>query len=172
MCFTEISIRRVERGSLLVTSLKKDSKVVLQMPRGNLECIQPRALSIAILGTFLDELEYFKAFDLMRKQRIDLNLIYDHNPQLFLSNVEKFVTSINNPHWLSLFLSDLKSDDVTRTAYLSTYGRRPMQENTPDKIETVCESLRSVMEEKNSKGFIQVNNFFYLKKNNDSVTFV
>lgn len=149
-----------------MTAVKKDSKVVLQMPRGNLECIQPRALSIAILGTFLDELEYIKAFDLMRKQRIDLNLLYDHNPQLFLGNVKKFVNDINNPSWLSLFLSDLRPEDVTRTMYSSSYGRRQLQENAADKIENVCASLRSIMEEKDPKNFIQVNNnfFFFLHK--------
>lgn len=154
--FAEISIRRVERGSVLITAVQKESKVILQMPRGNLECIQPRALSLAILGNFIDELDYFKAFDLIRKQRIDLNLLYDHNPQLFLSNVEKFVNDIDNSNWLSLFLSDLKTEDVTKTMYMSSYGRRPALENAPDKIEAVCTSLRTIMEKKNPRNFIQV----------------
>jgi hypothetical protein len=38
------SLRRVERGSQIVVCVPGDSKLVLQMPRGNLETVYPRAL--------------------------------------------------------------------------------------------------------------------------------
>jgi len=38
------SIRRVERGSKIVTAVKSNISLVLQMPRGNLETVCPRAL--------------------------------------------------------------------------------------------------------------------------------
>ena len=43
------SIRRVERGSCIVTAIASDTRLVLQMPRGNLETIHPRALVIAAI---------------------------------------------------------------------------------------------------------------------------
>lgn len=48
------SIRRIERGSRIVTVVHSDTKLVLQMPRGNLETIHPRALVLAAVRTALD----------------------------------------------------------------------------------------------------------------------
>ena len=76
------SIRRVERGSRIVTAIASDTRLVLQMPRGNLETIHPRALVIAAIRKSLDALQYSAAFSIMRRHRIDMNLIVDHNPQV------------------------------------------------------------------------------------------
>lgn len=55
------------------------------MPRGNLEGIYPRMLSLSVIKDMLDRYEYNQAFTLMRNHRIDLNLIHDHNPSDFIS---------------------------------------------------------------------------------------
>lgn len=55
------------------------------MPRGNLEGIFPRMLSLSVIKDLLDHHEYNTAFTMMRNHRIDLNLIHDHNPQDFLA---------------------------------------------------------------------------------------
>lgn len=41
--------RRVERGSMIVTSIPSSMSVVLQMPRGNLETIIPRPLALEVI---------------------------------------------------------------------------------------------------------------------------
>ncbi|KAJ8678919.1 hypothetical protein QAD02_014706 [Eretmocerus hayati] len=150
----ELNIRRVERGSTLIICIPKDEKTILQMPRGNLECIQPRALSLFIIGTLIDQMNYNRAFDLMRKQRIDLNLIYDHNPESFVTNAEKFVNDVKNPSWLSLFLTELKDEDVTRTLYASSYPERKASDVGSNKVERTCELLRGIMEN-TPKDFVQ-----------------
>lgn len=76
------TVRRLERGSKIVTVVPHDSKVVLQMPRGNLETIHPRALVLSMVRRDLDALEFKSAFVTMRKHRINLNLIHDHNPKV------------------------------------------------------------------------------------------
>ncbi|XP_066585259.1 elongator complex protein 1 isoform X2 [Prorops nasuta] len=148
---TDLNLRRVERGSYLVAVLPYDSKVILQMPRGNLETIQPRALSLHIIGMYLNNCDYLEAFDLMKKQRINLNLIYDHNPNLFIRNAVQFIESVNNPNWLSLFLSELQNEDITTTIYASSYSSPESAEKTTnlsiDKIEKVCSTMRKIMEE-------------------------
>ena len=45
-----------------------------------------------------------------RKQRIDLNLLYDHNPTEFLSAVKEFIQQVNHPSYLNLFLSGLRDE--------------------------------------------------------------
>lgn len=43
-----------------------------------------------------------------RRHRIDLNILYDHEPKSFLSNVELFVNQVENVDYLNLFLSSLR----------------------------------------------------------------
>ena len=50
------------------------------MPRGNLETICPRALVLTNVRRWLDEFNFLDAFVAMSKHRINLNLMYDHNP--------------------------------------------------------------------------------------------
>ena len=49
-----ITERAVERGSKLVHAVATGTTVVLQMPRGNLEAIHPRALSLNIMKSYID----------------------------------------------------------------------------------------------------------------------
>ena len=76
------SIRRVERGSRIVTVVPHDTRLIFQMPRGNLETISPRALVLSCVRRHLDSVEFKSAFALMKKHRINMNLIYDHNPKV------------------------------------------------------------------------------------------
>lgn len=143
-----INERRIERGAKLVTVVPKDSRTVMQMPRGNLEAIQPRVLSLCIIAELLDALQYRQTFDLLRKQRINLNLLVDHDPVKFLANIEHFVDDIANTQWLNLFLSDLLNDDVTRSMYSSNYQKRTAAVSDEcfegKKIDVICERICDV----------------------------
>lgn len=143
-----INERRIERGGRLVTSVSHDSRTILQMPRGNLETIQPRVLSLVIIGELLDAHSYKKAFDLLRKQRINLNLLVDHDPVDFLAHVNEFIADIDNIQWLNLFLSDLLNEDVTASMYASNYQHlkdRTLSTETAfsqsTKVNLVCEKF-------------------------------
>lgn len=115
------SIRELEQGSYLITSVYHGTRVVLQLPRGNLEIIDPRALVLHLTRKLLNETRYQEAFLLMRKHRIDLNFLYDHNPQLFMQNLDKFVAEVDNIEYLNLFISGLKDEDVTKTTYVDVW---------------------------------------------------
>lgn len=162
--FADIYIRRVEKDSYIIAAISQNSKTILQMPRGNLECIEPRALSLHILKSHLDNCSYRTAFDIMKKQRINLNLIYDHDPKLFTDNAERFVEEIAKPDWLSLFLSELQNEDVTSTMYANCYPNRSVRslatsggnETKVSKINEICELLRDIMERRhNAANLIQ-----------------
>lgn len=145
--------RRIERGAKLVAVVPCDNRTVLQMPRGNLEAIQPRPLSLKIIGEYLDNLKYYEAFNLMRKQRINLNLIYDHDPEKFTKNIDKFLDSINNISWLNLFLSDLENADVTKTMYSNSYVGKSetLKQDFETKIIKVCDLVRHNLNNRNDK---------------------
>uniref|UniRef100_A0A3B5MHZ7 Elongator complex protein 1 n=1 Tax=Xiphophorus couchianus TaxID=32473 RepID=A0A3B5MHZ7_9TELE len=147
--------RRVERGSRIVTVVPQDTRVILQMPRGNLETIHHRALVLAQLRKWLDGFRFREAFECMRKLRINLNLIYDHNPKVFLENVETFITQLNSINHINLFLTELKEEDTTCTMY-------PRPESSPlqsqvvsgqKKVDVVCDALRKAMEAMDANKF-------------------
>lgn len=113
--------RHIERGARLVTSVAGDTSVILQMPRGNLECIQPRPLTLHVATVCLDSGQYGAAFKLLRKQHINLNLLCDHQPTEFLANIDFVVDELKDPTWLSLLLSELQEGSVTLTMYKEYY---------------------------------------------------
>lgn len=45
----ESEVRRVERGSRIVTPVPSNMALVLQMPRGNLETVNPRPLVLEVV---------------------------------------------------------------------------------------------------------------------------
>lgn len=82
--------------------------LTLQMPRGNLETIYPRALVLAGVRKSIDEKNYLTAFLACRSHRVDLNILHDHDPREFMANVALFVDQINKVDFIDLFLSSLK----------------------------------------------------------------
>lgn len=141
--------RELENGSLLVTSVPDNGRVVLQLPRGNLETISPRVLVLDRVCEHLDRGEYGDAFLLMKINRINLNLLCDHDPSAFLGNLTEFVQQVKEPTDLNVFLSGLTDKDVSVTMYASAYRAR---KRVPfafkrSKRDEVCDAMRSVLEQ-------------------------
>lgn len=90
------------------------------MPRGNLETIFPRAMVLAGIRKLIEEKNYRKAFTHCRTQRVDMNILYDHAPEQFLSNVALFIDQIKKISYIDLFLSSLREEDVTQSMYKET----------------------------------------------------
>lgn len=152
------SVRRVERGSRIVCVVHDNTKLVLQMPRGNLETIHPRALVLSAVRKYLDRLEFGKAFVCMRKHRLNLNLIYDHCPQSFLDNVQNFVQQVAVVDYINLFLTDLREEDCTVTMYTAAYNRSaPVGDDATDrvsKVDKVCDIVREALVTLNEKKYL------------------
>ncbi|NWZ93764.1 ELP1 protein, partial [Nesospiza acunhae] len=150
------TLRKVERGSRIVTVVPQDTKVVLQMPRGNLETIHHRALVLAQIRKWLDRLMFREAFQCMRKLRINLNLLYDHNPKAslpsslaFLENTETFIRQIDSVNYINLFFTELKDEDFTKSMYPSLNGssnRQPCQHPGQKKVNLICDVMRVALE--------------------------
>ncbi|NXA13966.1 ELP1 protein, partial [Sapayoa aenigma] len=149
------TLRKVERGSRIVTVVPQDTKVVLQMPRGNLETVHHRALVLAQIRKWLDRLMFREAFQCMRKLRINLNLLYDHNPKasmhsfVFLENTETFIRQIDSVNYINLFFTELKEEDFTRSMYPSLNGSsdtQPRQHPDQKKVNLICDVMRVAME--------------------------
>jgi elongator complex protein 1 len=114
------SSREIEQGAIIISV--SNTRVVLQMPRGNLEAIEPRSLVLHSIRNHLDNQEYKQAFEMMRKQRINLNFFYDHNPSLFMEHIASFLDQTPEIDHLNLFISSLTSEDCTKTTYVDVFG--------------------------------------------------
>lgn len=117
---TDERCRSIERGAKLVTVMPSAYSLVLQMPRGNLETIYPRALVLAAIRKNITERDYKKAFLTCRSQRVDMNILYDYSPQQFLKNVELFIKQVKKVEHIDLFLSQLREENTAQTIYPDT----------------------------------------------------
>lgn len=137
--------------------------VVLQMPRGNLETIFPRAMVVAGIRQLIDEKKYDKAFATCRTQRVDMNILYDHRPDLFLGNVGLFLEQLQDASYIDLFLSALREEDVTQAMYKDTRKSPPVPQLSPDapdatsttgsfsKVNAICDAvLKTLQARKNA----------------------
>lgn len=111
-----IYIRTIERGSLIVGITKET--VVLQAPRGNLESFNPRLLVLFNIKELILNNNYSEAFNSIRKQKINMNFLYDIDPESFIRNSDLIISQINNPNYLNLLINSLLnelSDEANQT---------------------------------------------------------
>ena len=166
--------RDIERGAVVVACTQPRAgaaAVVLQVPRGNLETVCPRALALAHIRRCLDARRYGAAFREARRHRIDLNLLCDHRPAQFLADAARFVRQVRSPDALNVFLTALRPDDVANTTYLPPEAILAQQEQPQEKdkaasatstttaattatgattkksVTTICRTLRKALEE-------------------------
>ena len=100
--------RSIERGAKLITVMPSIFALVMQMPRGNLETIYPRALVLAGIRDSINAKKYNRAFLACRNQRVDMNILHDHSPGTFISDVELFIDQVQKVEYIDLFLSQLR----------------------------------------------------------------
>ncbi|KAI2631912.1 IkappaB kinase complex, IKAP component [Hypoxylon sp. NC1633] len=156
--------RSIERGARLVTAMPTNMSLILQMPRGNLETIYPRAMVVAGIRQLIDAKEYRRAYSYCRTQRVDMNILYDHRPQQFLDNVGLFLDQLEDISYIDLFLSSLRNEDVTQTMYRDTKGVRNQEfPESPSnaaivggargssKVNTICDAVLSHLQSRKSK---------------------
>ncbi|KAI9754258.1 MAG: DNA repair protein rad52 [Chaenotheca gracillima] len=117
--------RSIERGARLVTVMPSAFSLTLQMPRGNLETIYPRALVLAGVRHNIASKNYRKAFLACRNHRVDMNILHDYAPVQFLQNVALFVQQVKKVEHIDLFLSSLRDEDVSKTMYRDTIPQEP-----------------------------------------------
>ena len=119
------------------------------MPRGNLECFEPRSLLLIEARRQLEKGELYDCLLNLRRQRIDLNLLVDFNYQIFLSSTNVFISTClqKNAELLSLLISSLENGNVAMKKYGYIYRDDILGPYDggffKDKINAVCSALRA-----------------------------
>lgn len=157
--------RTVERGARVVAILPEAPQAILQLPRGNLEGIYPRALVLRYVMDKIRSAKYGDAFVMMRRQKVNLNLIVDLKPGKFLtSDVSIFLEQVKVIDHLNLFISCLQNWDSTNAQYrippwfhldaeCDIEAKKLFDFST--KVNQVCTKMRSVMLQAENDGFLQ-----------------
>ncbi|KAF2635875.1 elongator complex protein 1 [Massarina eburnea CBS 473.64] len=154
--------RNVERGAKLVTVMPTTYSVVLQMPRGNLETIYPRALVVAAIRRSIESDRYDEAFLTCRNQRVDMNILHDYDSDRFMSKISTIVQQIQRVEHLDLLLSQLRNEDVSETMYKETLKVKDLTTKialSPDqvnsKVNRICDGFLAVLQESQYKDRLQ-----------------
>ena len=158
---TDERCRSIEQGAKLVTVMPSIFAVVLQMPRGNLETIYPRALVLAGVRNSIRRRKYKTAFLACRNQRVDMNMLHDYAPAQFLGDVEIFVDQVKKVEYIDLFLSQLREEDVTTTMYRETANEdddsvqpstlKESSSSRSSKINQICDAFLKVLHNRTSE---------------------
>ncbi|KAI0828044.1 IkappaB kinase complex IKAP component [Trametes gibbosa] len=133
----EFETRRVERGSRIVTAVPSSMSLVLQMPRGNLETINPRPLVMEIVRQDISSGSYLKAFTACRKHRIDLNVFVETNKEAFINGIPSFIDQVSDVDYINLFLTSL--------------GQGPLPS---EDVSHICDQVRVELEQKDLKAYV------------------
>lgn len=142
--------RQIERGSILVCSCPSAQSITLQAPRGNLETVYPRLLVLSGIRIAITNKSWAEAWRKAKVHRIDTNIMCDHSPELFLSNLKPFISELRSSTELDLFLSGLKAEDVTITMYentlLDSVPNTDAARVSETKINNICDSVLSILQ--------------------------
>jgi elongator complex protein 1 len=139
--------RKVEQGSKIVTAIQDGMNLVLEMPRGNLETISPRALVLSKLRQLISNGAYGEAFIICRKHRIDMNILVDYDMTKFINNIESFVNQVQDQDYLCLFITGLKNVNVCQTLYKDPTEKQKSDQTHNvipdefDKVNIICKKL-------------------------------
>jgi hypothetical protein len=100
--YKHFQMRTLERTSLIVSITKNN--LIVQLSRGNLETFYPRLLVLDSIIESVSQRKYLEAFEIVRKNKINPNFIYDINPEGFYKNIKDFVKQIDKVNLFFLFI--------------------------------------------------------------------
>ena len=146
--------RVVEGGARIVAILPSQPMAILQVPRGNLEGIYPRALVLRFVMLKIHQGQYDEAFMMMRTHKVDVNVLVDFDPwEFYERGIAAFFAQVKTIDHLNLFLSGLQDFDVTLSRFpVPSWLRQESKEGKDrssfdfsTKVNQVCRKARSTM---------------------------
>lgn len=118
--------RSVERGAWLVAAVPGTDTVVTRIPRGNLEVVYPRVLTLATLRAAMDQRLWAQALEAMRTRRVDLNYVIDHDPEGFAAWLPAAVQQLPQSDRWDVLVAGIHDVDVAAERYAAPpYYVRP-----------------------------------------------
>lgn len=150
-----------ERGAKIAGVLHGDeAAVILQTNRGNLECIYPRKLVLSSICNALVQHRFRDALLLLRRHRIDFNVIVDHHGwQQFLQSASEFVRQVKSLNHITEFVCAIKNENIMETLYkkfnclpflkeaTDEQARSSVDSDATNKVSSILRAVRKALEE-------------------------
>ena len=121
------SLRLIEKGSQLLTLVPSllSPRAILTLPRGNLEAVYPRALTLDALTDALAVGEWGRAYRTCRVNRVDFNLLYDIDREEWVEEgAERLVLDVAGVDELNLFITSVVERDVREEEFPMLKARK------------------------------------------------
>jgi elongator complex protein 1 len=111
----------------------------------------------------IENLEFGKAFRILRQHKLDINLLHDVNPIQFLLHIDKFVAEVKQVDYLNLFINSLVPEQrgkelefmrpqpkqdlmkLQHVEYMTAF-KSGAQVTHYEKVNSVCDTLREALE--------------------------
>jgi elongator complex protein 1 len=157
-------VQPIENGGTLILVSEAESKVILQMPRGNLEIMHPRIMVLLRLTNYLDDCDYLNAMKVARRYRVDLNFLCDYmlncdENKFYGEHLNKFANEVacHDPSLLNLFVAELSREDTIQGRYKSAMMYLPAKVEklksdrigvNGEKVNKICSKIQLPLEKK------------------------
>ncbi|XP_066254831.1 elongator complex protein 1 [Euwallacea similis] len=151
-CFS----REIEQGAKIICVTEKD-EVILALPRGNLETITCRFMAIDQIDSLLSKNDWHNAVNLIRKLRLNWNLLIDLSPQRFITHIKEFIEAVQTGSLLNTIVTEFSTENCLNTMYQS--WSRTFTEDTcdePQKLTILTSILQTLIKLNPIKNLISI----------------
>ncbi|GLV37639.1 Elongator complex protein 1 [Carabus blaptoides fortunei] len=160
--------RSIPTGALLVNDIPNTSKVVLQVPRGELEIINPRPIALDQIDKLLSQKRHLEAYKIMRADRIDSNVLYDLDPARFMNDIEEFIKNINNCEYIDVIITQMLDCNVAEDLYKNCFEEKQAVQKSGTKLHEILNAFIETMKTIDVNYFLQSIITAYLCKGGDT----
>ncbi|BFU21930.1 IKI3 family, putative [Entamoeba histolytica] len=137
-----IFIRSIERGSSIISYVPNDTKLIFQMPRGNLEVIHPRGVILDIITELLKKKDYKQTFEVVRRHKVNYNFIRDYAFNQIVDDIPLIITQIGRADHVNAFLLSLENG-ILDPPY-SYYIEHSFEDHT-EQTKTIALAIRNIL---------------------------
>uniref|UniRef100_A0A6P7GHW4 Elongator complex protein 1 n=1 Tax=Diabrotica virgifera virgifera TaxID=50390 RepID=A0A6P7GHW4_DIAVI len=115
--------REIEQGGVIVACTNLISpQIILQMPRGNIETIACKMITVDVIEEMLKENKWEEVLHILRIEKVNWNVLLDLNPERFHTHIEDFVKSAKNNTILSNIVTEFTLDDNCFETFYKNYS--------------------------------------------------
>ncbi|KAL1493327.1 hypothetical protein ABEB36_011402 [Hypothenemus hampei] len=138
--------REIEQGARIVCVTSKDARIILAMPRGNLETITCRLIAIDRIDSLLNANRWSEAVNQIRHQRLNWNLLIDLNQRRFINHITEFIEAAGSISLLNNIVSELSLDNCLQTLYKGYIDTLLLPVYTRKKLDILNEIMKSLVQ--------------------------
>nr|XP_023024102.1 elongator complex protein 1 [Leptinotarsa decemlineata] len=122
MDLTKLFSREIEQGSRIVSCNNAlPPQIILQLPRGNLESIGCKMITIDVAEEMLRKNKWDSVLQILREEKVNMNVLIDLNPVRFSEHIEDFVKAAKSLAFLNTIVTEFNSTENCFDTFYKNY---------------------------------------------------